>query len=276
MITKVSINKFKIPQEFDEKIKNSGLEFTDGGNGFYLCVFDSAEDRDLLIEILEKVYVDTIGDAKTFLVTKNKINIAFHTVHSPRKLYCFSKSEFEEYMEDMGFEDDPPYSTAIISIGNFSNDEDHYFNGHLENVFNINFDDCSPYWYKEKFEDAFDEAERLYKKGITLTDASALKKSTMFFDRVIIDDDGNFQTIHTFNFNEAARLVMFIDKYVKSGADFYIHCGAGISRSQAVVRYILDVYVNTNWETRKSNPCITPNEHIVRMLKRAARIENII
>lgn len=276
MITKVSINKFKVPQEFDEKIKNSGLEFTDAGNGFYLCVFESVEDRNLLLEILEKVYVDTIGDGKAYLTLKNKINIAFYNVNSPRKLYCFSKSEFEEYMEDMGFEDELPHGSAAISIGNFSSEEEHYFNDHFDNVFNVNFDDCSPYWFGEKFEDAFMVAERLYKNGMALTDANALKKSAMFFDRVIIDDDGNFRTVHTFNFAEATRLVNFIDRHVKNGTDFYIHCGAGISRSQAVVRYILDVYTNTKWETRKSNPCITPNEHIVRMLKRAAVMQNII
>ena len=42
------------------------------------------------------------------------------------------------------------------------------------------------------------------------------------------------------------------------GKDFWIHCRAGQSRSQGIVRYILDCYPDIVWKTRLDNPCETP------------------
>lgn len=66
--------------------------------------------------------------------------------------------------------------------------------------------------------------------------------------------------------NTAKTIVDFIDNNIDN--DFYIHCSAGKSRSQAVVRYILDIYQFNNWTIRYSNPCITPNIDILCKLKR--------
>ena len=60
------------------------------------------------------------------------------------------------------------------------------------------------------------------------------------------------------------NIVEFIDKNIS--CNIYIHCDAGKSRSQAVARYIMDVYPH-NWKTRVENPCITPNIDIVCALK---------
>ena len=60
------------------------------------------------------------------------------------------------------------------------------------------------------------------------------------------------------------NIVEFIDKNIS--CNIYIHCDAGKSRSQAVARYIMDVYPH-NWKTRAENPCITPNIDIVCALK---------
>ena len=71
------------------------------------------------------------------------------------------------------------------------------------------------------------------------------------------------------NYAQASRIVNFIDKQISKDVDaFYIHCSAGKSRSQGVVRYILDTYPQYNWETNPDNHCITTNYHVVRMLKR--------
>ena len=67
---------------------------------------------------------------------------------------------------------------------------------------------------------------------------------------------------------QAEQIVDFINRNI--GKNFYIHCSAGKSRSQGVVRYMLDVYPDIEWETRQDNPCITPNYHVVCMLKRVA------
>ena len=64
----------------------------------------------------------------------------------------------------------------------------------------------------------------------------------------------------------AEKIVNFIDDNI--GKDFYIHCSAGVSRSQGIARYILDMYTEFDYKTRKDNPCITPNITVTAMLKR--------
>ena len=81
--------------------------------------------------------------------------------------------------------------------------------------------------------------------------------------------------MHALNYTEAKRLVEFIDGRIKEGDNIYVHCSAGASRSQGVVRYILDTYPDIDWETRKDNPCLTPNYHVIRMLKRIYRNLNL-
>lgn len=81
------------------------------------------------------------------------------------------------------------------------------------------------------------------------------------FDDVSEEEDGNF-----IDNNTAESIVDFIDNHI--GCNFYIHCYAGRSRSQAVARYIMDMYPNIEWETRKSNPCTSPNIDVLCKLKR--------
>jgi protein tyrosine phosphatase len=74
--------------------------------------------------------------------------------------------------------------------------------------------------------------------------------------------------LHILDYEEAFKLVKWIDERIKQDEIIYIHCAAGVSRSQAIVRYILDTYFDHQWKTRKENPPICPNIHVVRMLKR--------
>lgn len=71
---------------------------------------------------------------------------------------------------------------------------------------------------------------------------------------------------------QAELIVKFIEKH--KGKNFYISCRAGKSRSQAVARYILDMYgeeygYNEEESCRKDNPCKTPNINVLTKLKRA-------
>ena len=70
---------------------------------------------------------------------------------------------------------------------------------------------------------------------------------------------------------QAEKTVKFIESNL--GKKFFIHCLAGQSRSQGIVRYILDVYPDyyTEMDTRRDNPCFTPNIDVVAKLKRAWR-----
>lgn len=70
---------------------------------------------------------------------------------------------------------------------------------------------------------------------------------------------------------QSKLLVEFIEN--NKGKNIYIMCRAGKSRSQGVCRYIVDVYgkdygYDIKKSCRKENPCINPNERVVRMLKR--------
>ena len=71
---------------------------------------------------------------------------------------------------------------------------------------------------------------------------------------------------YNINKRQVIRACEFINKHID--CDFYIHCNAGMSRSQAFVKYIQDCYPDKEWETRKENPCRFPNMYTCNMLKR--------
>lgn len=78
----------------------------------------------------------------------------------------------------------------------------------------------------------------------------------------------NCPPLHAMTEEEAMLLYNFIESNLDN--NFYVHCDAGKSRSQAVVRYILDMYGGEEeWEIRKENPCLTLNYHVLGNLKRA-------
>ena len=81
----------------------------------------------------------------------------------------------------------------------------------------------------------------------------------------------NFYDDDTITFETAVKIVNFI--YRCHELHFLIHCGAGKSRSQAVVRFILDTYTDINWMTNPDNPCVTPNIDVLIKLKKAENDE---
>ena len=71
---------------------------------------------------------------------------------------------------------------------------------------------------------------------------------------------------------QASAMVKFIIEHCN--CDFYIHCNAGKSRSQAVVRYIKDFLGQTcEIETRADNPCLLPNVFVLNALRHATGVE---
>jgi len=177
-----------------------------------------------------------------------------------KKLYCYSHQEFNLMMEKLGWENRPENGYSTISICS-KNDEDpnHWFNVEdISNNINIDCDDVSPEMWWDK--DYYDEALDNYNNGIS---------DDYFNCEYFINSEVN---LHAMDYNDAKRLVEFIDDRIRNyGDNIFVHCAAGTSRSQAIVRYILDTYPDIEWKTRDSNPCITPNIHIVRMLKRMYR-----
>ena len=166
-----------------------------------------------------------------------------------QKLYCFSARDFADEMFENGWTNDTlPPNVACIEICS-TEDE-------LEN-FGEDFASEDGPWFLEG-EDFGDLPDNVLK--VNFDD---------ILDNVEVIRDGKFSRGITPE--QATKIVKFIDKNIDK--DFYIHCHAGLSRSQAVVQYILDTYPNHNWEVRSDNPPDHGliNQRVLAMLKQAAR-----
>lgn len=185
-----------------------------------------------------------------------------------RILYCYSQEDFDNLMGSLQWEKPIDKFSTISICAKWNEGFDHWFGNNVEGNFNLDCDDVvRPFWWDK---DHYDEAEDLYNKG-------RIKESNNFFEYYSETCLGG-TTLHLFNFEQAFNIVKWIDERIQNGYDnFYVHCAAGLSRSQAVVRYILDAYnVEYHWKTRQSNPCLYPNNHMLLMMKRAARNLQII
>lgn len=175
-----------------------------------------------------------------------------------KNVLCYSCNDFNNLMREKGWftGKDIPKNVAIISIGAPWNEgERHWFDHSTANILNIDFDDVSPtQWWNG--EDLYDKAQQ---------DPDQAK----YFDHKYTTYYGT-TALYALDYNQARRIVLFIETHMD--CDFYIHCSAGISRSQGVVRYILDTYSNEyDIKTNPNNPCLCPNNHVVIMLKRTFR-----
>lgn len=176
-----------------------------------------------------------------------------------KNILCYSKFDFDNLMNNNNWIDNIPMNYAVISIcsPNEYYMSEHWFkkdysNSDNVNIFNLDIDDGGPI-----FNDEYDKALELY-----LNDD--IYKSNEYFSK-----DFN---IHYLDYQQAFKLAMWIHYWIHKVDTIYIHCAAGLSRSQGVVRYILDTYSDMfDIHINENNPCITPNMHVVRMLKRAYR-----
>lgn len=157
-----------------------------------------------------------------------------------KKLWCLSYKMFSDLVCENKWNKSVPSNIAIISIINSkdSNEGEKHICKDADNVLNLTFDDTSP--------DAF--------KVEALTETFEL---------------GDGRTIHFFTPEMAKKSVEFIKK--NKGKDFYIHCSAGISRSQAFIRFIENTVLDLRWETNPNNPCLFPNSFVYQRLMEAYR-----
>lgn len=162
-----------------------------------------------------------------------------------KKLYCYNRWAFEDMCKKNGWNDkNLPADAAFISICGTKDCQEyvikerefHYFEEKHDNVFNAVFDDITEY------RQPIPEEVGKYRKGYC----------------------------YGLDTKQALDIVEFIRKNL--GKDFYIHCRAGHSRSQAVVRYILDMYdgIVCDFSTRLENPPISWNQFVLAELKNAA------
>lgn len=154
------------------------------------------------------------------------------------KVLCYSQNVLERMLKEMN--NILPSGTVLISIANT--------------------DSCCE-WYK-KYKDPLESYNLL---------PPSEKVLNLKFDDIAQDSitrDG--YNILGLQNSQAENIVRFIDRAVRDGQDIIVHCLAGKSRSQGVVRYILDVYGrDLDIETNPLNPCITPNIHVTSKLIRA-------
>lgn len=186
-----------------------------------------------------------------------------------KNIICLDKYSFDDWMEHNGWIDAPGNDVSCISIcsPNDGQCSEHWFKHSNEKVFNLDIDDHGPFWFGKHEGECYDISLALYNDN-------KVKLSNAYFNDVYISGSNRefCSLIHVLDYEEAFALVQWIDKRIKEDNTIYIHCAAGISRSQGVVKYILDTYGDEyNIKTNPNNPCLTPNIHVVLMLKRACR-----
>ena len=161
------------------------------------------------------------------------------------KVECYSHEEFDTLCETNGWNDsDKPDDIAFISICCTPN--------------------CAKYWLEEEDEHWFKQSE-----GNVLN---------LNFDDISCDErEWNGFVFYGMSMGQAEETVEFIQRMIDQGIRrFWIHCRAGQSRSQGVVRYISDCYKDQfEIKTRSDNPCLTPNIDVVAKLKRIWRFSTI-
>lgn len=185
-----------------------------------------------------------------------------------QKLYCYSHCLFDREMEKNGWLPDggfPNSGVAIISICSPNDDDsEHWFLNDMnpDRILNIDFDDVSPemWWDSNSHMDYYDMSY------LALSDGRIEESRKLFNHHYTSKFTNNEIYLHALDYVDAERIVSFIDNNID--CDFYIHCSAGVSRSQGIVRYIIEGYPDRNWKINEDNPCVCPNIHVVRMLKR--------
>lgn len=150
-----------------------------------------------------------------------------------QRLYCFNRWRLKEEIDKIAPDGIIPENYAIIQI-------------------------CGT-WMCQKY--VLQEKENFYLK-------SNNNVLNLKFDDVGKDwvRDG-WKFYRGITYEQAKQLVSFIDE--NKNKNFFISCRAGHSRSQGIIRYILDMYPDINWETNPNNPCNTPNSWVTAKLKLA-------
>lgn len=163
-----------------------------------------------------------------------------------QKLWCTGFKDFKTLVEANGWDKSVPNDVAIISIncgdGIRRSIESHLCSG--DNVLNLDFDDVDP---------------------------TSLGLSENSETHISLNEHGDPVVITHFTDKQADIAVKFIEQHQEK--DFFIHCSAGVSRSQAFVKYISSTYFDREWETNPNNPCRHPNMFVFQKLAKKYREE---
>jgi len=194
-----------------------------------------------------------------------------------KNILCYSHEQFNRIMALKDWDYTPDENVSCISIcsPNEADLAEHWFkydcHSKTENynprVFNLDFDDSSPFWFDNHESECYDKALKLYNEG-------KIKQSNAYFSHLYISGPNKefVENVHVLDYEEAFELAEWIDWRIKHDKTIYVHCAVGASRSQGVVRYIVDTYGNEyDIKLNPNNPNNTYNPHVLMMLKRAYR-----
>jgi len=195
-----------------------------------------------------------------------------------RNILCYSHYDFDNIMRNNNWIDKLPQYISAISIcsPNEGDLAEHWFKndwninaGNLQDyrIFNLDIDDVSPFWFENHESECYDNALELYNDG-------KIKQSNAYFNHLCISGANRewVDIVHALDYEEAFKLADWIEWRLKHDETIYIHCAVGASRSQGVVRYIVDTYGDEfDIKLNPDNPNNTYNPHVVMMLKRAYR-----
>ena len=167
--------------------------------------------------------------------------------NTQQKLWCECFLGFKYIAYKMEWDQNVPNDIAIISINNSKNcdviDEYHICKD-APNVLNLNFDDIDPI-------------------------ALGLPENSISYTYENLYELGTYTTVEFFSREMANKCVEFIE--ANKDKHFFIHCSAGISRSQAFVKFIKNTYFENEFYTNPDNPCIHPNGYVYQRLAQAYR-----
>ena len=193
-----------------------------------------------------------------------------------KNILCYSHYDFDNIMKKNGWTDTLPKGISAISIcsPNEGDLAEHWFKndwninvGNLQDyrIFNLDIDDASPFWFENHESECYDKALELYLDN-------KVKQSNAYFNHLYISGENKqyVDLLHVLDYEEAFKLVDWINWRLKHDDTIYVHCAVGASRSQGVVRYIVDTYLfDYDIRLNPSNPNNTYNPHVLMMLKRA-------
>ena len=197
-----------------------------------------------------------------------------------RNILCYSHYDFDNIMAKNKWIETLPQGVSAISIcsPNEGDLAEHWFknnwNSILEDgetrnsrVFNLDIDDISPFWFENHESECYDKALELF-------NSNKKKQSNAYFSNIYVSGQNKefVDSLHCLDYEEAFELCQWINWRIICDETIYIHCAVGASRSQGVVRYIIDTYGDQyDIKLNPNNPNNTYNPHVVMMLKRAYR-----
>ena len=192
-----------------------------------------------------------------------------------KNIFCYSHYDFDNIMRYNGWKYKLPEGVSAISICSpnegdlaehwFKNDWNTVGEDHNPRVFNLDIDDSSPFWFENHESECYDKALDLYLDN-------QVKRSNSYFNHLYISGENKqyVDLLHVLDYEEAFKLVAWIEWRLKYDDTIYVHCAVGASRSQGVVRYIADTYLfDYDIRLNPNNPNNTYNPHVLIMLKRA-------